>query len=56
MDLLQTLNREHGQTFVLVTHDHGIAARTQRIIRMQDGHIISDERVQSVAVSSAQAL
>jgi putative ABC transport system ATP-binding protein len=45
MDLLQTLNREHSQTFVLVTHDHGIAARTQRIIHMQDGAITSDEPV-----------
>ncbi|MEK7248425.1 MAG: ABC transporter ATP-binding protein [Chloroflexota bacterium] len=45
MDLLQTLNKEHGQTFVLVTHDHGIAARTRRIIRMQDGEIIADEAV-----------
>jgi len=43
MDLLQTLNREHKQTFVLVTHDNGIAARTRRIIRMQDGKVISDE-------------
>ena len=45
MDLLQALNKDHGQTFVLVTHDHGIAARTRRIIRMQDGEIISDEPV-----------
>jgi putative ABC transport system ATP-binding protein len=43
MDLLQRLNREHRQTFVLVTHDQGIAARTQRIIHMQDGQIIRDE-------------
>lgn len=43
MDLLQGLNREHKQTFVLVTHDPGIAARTRRIIRMQDGQVISDE-------------
>ncbi len=43
MDLLQGLNKEHKQTFVLVTHDSGIAARTRRIIRMQDGQIISDQ-------------
>jgi putative ABC transport system ATP-binding protein len=45
MDLLKRLNDEHGQTFVLVTHDAGIAARTERIIRMQDGRIIADEAV-----------
>jgi putative ABC transport system ATP-binding protein len=44
MDLLIELNREHQQTFVLVTHDQGIAERTQRIIRMQDGQVVSDER------------
>ncbi len=54
MDLLQQLNREKGQTFVLVTHDHGIAARTQRIIRMQDGQIIADERVEPAGTASAQ--
>jgi putative ABC transport system ATP-binding protein len=43
MQLLLDLNRTHRQTFVLVTHDPGIAQRTQRIIRMQDGQIISDE-------------
>jgi len=45
MDLLVELNETHQQTFVLVTHDQGIAQRTQRIIRMQDGQIISDQRV-----------
>jgi putative ABC transport system ATP-binding protein len=45
MDLLTELNRQHNQTFVLVTHDAGVAARTRRIIRMQDGQITSDEPV-----------
>lgn len=45
MDLLSTLNRERRQTFVLVTHDQGVAQRTERIVRMQDGQIVSDERV-----------
>jgi len=45
MDLLVELNETQKQTFVLVTHDQGIARRTQRIIRMQDGQIISDEPV-----------
>jgi len=45
MDLLSELNRAHSQTFVLVTHDHGVAQRTARIIRMQDGRITSDQRI-----------
>jgi putative ABC transport system ATP-binding protein len=45
MDLLVELNEAHNQTFVLVTHDQGIAQRTRRIIRMQDGQIIRDDRV-----------
>ena len=45
MQLLLELNEAHAQTFVLVTHDHGIAQRTRRIIRMQDGQIISDQQI-----------
>jgi putative ABC transport system ATP-binding protein len=43
MDVLQRLNKDHGQTFVLVTHDPGIAKRTQRTIHMKDGLIVADE-------------
>jgi ABC-type lipoprotein export system ATPase subunit len=45
MDLLCDLNQKHNQTFVLVTHAREIAERTGRIIKMQDGQILSDQRV-----------
>ncbi|MFQ6019713.1 MAG: ABC transporter ATP-binding protein [Dehalococcoidia bacterium] len=45
MDLLCQLNQENQQTFVLVTHALDVAERAERIIKMQDGQIISDERI-----------
>ena len=45
MDLLCDLNEKHDQTFVLVTHAREVAERTGRIIKMQDGQIISDHRI-----------
>lgn len=38
-ELLRQLNREHNQTFILVTHDERMAAKTDRIIRLVDGRI-----------------
>ena len=43
MALMQGLNREHGQTFVIVTHDPGIAERCHRIVHMRDGEIEREE-------------
>lgn len=43
-ELLRKLNREHNQTFILVTHDERMAAKTDRIIRLVDGKIIEDSR------------
>jgi ABC-type lipoprotein export system ATPase subunit len=37
LGLIRKLNREHGQTFVLVTHDEEVGAACDRIIRMRDG-------------------
>jgi putative ABC transport system ATP-binding protein len=45
--IFQELNREHGQTVIYVTHDPFIARHTQRIIRMVDGKIVSDEPVEA---------
>ena len=40
MDLLTTLNKENGQTFVIVTHALEVGHRADRIITMRDGHIV----------------
>ena len=42
MELIVRLNRENGQTFVLVTHSDDVAKSARRIIKMRDGEIISD--------------
>jgi putative ABC transport system ATP-binding protein len=44
MDLICDLNRNGGQTFVLVTHDSKIAARAHRIVYMVDGLIVDEKR------------
>ncbi|MGE5707652.1 MAG: ABC transporter ATP-binding protein [Bacteroidota bacterium] len=43
MDLFTRLNRE-GMTIVLVTHEPDIATYAQRVIKLRDGKILSDER------------
>jgi ABC-type lipoprotein export system ATPase subunit len=40
MSLIQQLNTEQQQTFVIVTHDADIGALCNRIVRMNDGEII----------------
>jgi putative ABC transport system ATP-binding protein len=42
VELLESLNRESDTTVVLVTHDLGLAARAQRIIRLSDGAVVAD--------------
>jgi putative ABC transport system ATP-binding protein len=44
VDLIFGLNRERGTTLMLVTHDLDLARRTQRIIRLRSGAVISDEK------------
>ena len=42
MELLKRLNKEQGQTFVLVTHSDEVGAMADRIVRMSDGVIVDD--------------
>ena len=41
--LMQRLNREQGQTFVIVTHDPHVAGLCGRIVQMEDGEIAANE-------------
>jgi putative ABC transport system ATP-binding protein len=44
MELFVQLNRERGITFVIATHDTKVMAYCRRLIRMEDGRIVKDER------------
>ncbi len=43
-DLMFRLNREHGTTLVLVTHDVGLAGRCARRLSLAAGRLVADER------------
>ncbi|MDH3321691.1 MAG: ABC transporter ATP-binding protein [Flavobacteriaceae bacterium] len=43
MELLKEINRD-GMTVFVITHEEDIASETDRIVRLRDGVIISDER------------
>jgi lipoprotein-releasing system ATP-binding protein len=43
-DLFRDINRELGTAFLIVTHDRGVAQRTDRILEVRDGLLVGDER------------
>lgn len=49
MDLMVELNRSHGLTYVIVTHDPAVAARCHRVVYMADGRILREERPEALA-------
>jgi putative ABC transport system ATP-binding protein len=49
VELLEALNRESKTTIILVTHDLTLASRTQRVIRLSDGRVISDTETERAA-------
>ena len=42
--MLKLSNRNLNQTIILITHDEKIALEAERIITIEDGRIISDQR------------
>jgi ABC-type lipoprotein export system ATPase subunit len=52
LDLMIRLNREEGQTFVIVTHDAKIGDLCNRIVLMRDGEIVDSQTVDSQTVDS----
>jgi putative ABC transport system ATP-binding protein len=49
--LFRQFNRQHGQTFIIVTHDAEVAAACDRVIHMRDGVIVGEDPVVSDAVA-----
>ena len=42
LDLLQALNRDHGKTIVMVTHDPRAAERAKRTLHLEKGQLMAD--------------
>jgi putative ABC transport system ATP-binding protein len=49
LDMFYAMNRETGVTVILVTHDHEVAGSIPRLIRLEDGHVIEDRRLEQGA-------
>ncbi len=45
VELLKLSNRKYGQTLMVITHDESVALQADRIIAIEDGRIIRDDRI-----------
>jgi putative ABC transport system ATP-binding protein len=43
-NLMFSLNKDYGTTLIIVTHNPDLALKTDRIIKLRSGHIISDQK------------
>ena len=55
VNLLKTANEKYHQTIILVTHDLNIAEKAGRVITVEDGKIINDEKKQEGHEDSSQS-
>jgi putative ABC transport system ATP-binding protein len=53
--LLRRLNEERGLTLVIVTHDINVGNRTDRIVRMLDGRVVDEQRMETRDVRTGDA-
>lgn len=45
LDIMTKLNREEGMTFIFSTHDQRVIERARRVIKLEDGKIVSDSGI-----------
>jgi ABC-type lipoprotein export system ATPase subunit len=55
VDLMRRLNLERGLTFVIVTHDISVGRRADRIVRMLDGRVVGEDRMEVRDVRAGNA-
>ena len=55
MDLLQRLAHERGRAVAIVTHDTRMLGYADRMVRMEDGRLVSDEMTRGTVVEGAVA-
>jgi putative ABC transport system ATP-binding protein len=44
LDIMVELNSSHHLTFLFSSHDPRVVARARRVVRIEDGHLVADER------------
>jgi putative ABC transport system ATP-binding protein len=55
VELMRRLNLERGLTFLIVTHDIAVGRKTDRILRMLDGEIVEEQRLEVPHVRTGHA-
>ena len=49
VELLKQSNRKYGQTLIIITHDENIALQADRVIAIEDGKMVRDEKLRGAA-------
>lgn len=52
VELLRQSNKKYGQTLIIITHDEQIALQADRIIAIEDGRIVRDDRLRASGVTN----
>jgi putative ABC transport system ATP-binding protein len=55
VELMRRLNLERGLTFLIVTHDIAVGRKTDRIVRMLDGAVVEEQRLEVPHVLAGHA-
>ena len=55
VELMRRLNLERGLTFLIVTHDISVGRKTDRIVRMLDGEVVEEQRLEVPHVLAGHA-